>query len=45
LVGLGGLIGVVGLVLLAQGIGLGVAAGILIVGHNPLDKGRGARGG
>ena len=38
LAGPGGLVGVVGLVLLAQGIGLGVAAGTLIVGHNPLDK-------
>lgn len=39
LVGNDGAVGVVGLIALAQGIGLGVAAGWLAFGKNPLAKG------
>ena len=38
LLGSGGLVGVIGLVLLAQGLGMGVAAGTFIVGDNPLGE-------
>jgi hypothetical protein len=43
LAGKRGLLGVPGLVALAQGIGLGVAAVSLALGHNPVDARRAGR--
>ena len=38
LAGSSGVLRVIGLVLLAQGIGIGVAAGVFLLGSNPLDR-------
>lgn len=39
-----GLVGVLGIVAAAQGIGLAIAVGILAFGHNPLQRRGGGRG-